>query len=76
MEDATDYINNADNFDNIRIFASPRQYAFAPEEYGFGSWHKVTSELLRSDSEISGDVSAIAYVTAAKMASVLGSDES
>ena len=74
MEDAEDYINNADNFDNIRIFASPRKYSFETEKYGFGSWHKVTAELLLQESEISGGVPAIAYVAATKMASVFEGD--
>ena len=72
MEDAAEYIANADNYSNINVFRAPRTYEFYEVEGGVGSWHKVTSALLQKSSAISGDVSAIGYVLATRMADELG----
>ena len=72
MEDAAEYIANADNYSSIRVFRTPKQYEFF--EKGIGSWYKVTSDLLKKTSVISGDVSAVGYVLATRMADELGDD--
>ena len=72
MEDAAEYIANADNYSSIKVFRAPRTYEFYEVEGGVGSWHKVTSALLQKSSAISGDVSAIGYVLATRMADELG----
>ena len=68
MEDAHEYISNADNYDNIRLFAPSMKYSLEENGIGTGAWHKVTSELLAEDSAVHGDVSAIAYVMATRLA--------
>ena len=74
MEDAAEYIANADNYSSIKVFRSPTKYEFYEIEEGIGSWYTVTSELLKKSSIISGDVSAIGYVIATRMADELGDD--
>ncbi len=72
MEDAAEYIANADNYSSIKVFRTPTKYEFYEIEGGIGSWYTVTSELLKKSSVISGDVSAIGYVLATRMADELG----
>ena len=74
MEDAAEYIANADNYSSIKVFRTPKLYEFYEVEGGIGSWYTVTSELLKKSSVISGDVSAIGYVLATRMADELGDD--
>lgn len=74
MEDSAEYIANADNFSSIKVFRSPTKYEFYEIEDGIGRWYTVTSELLKKSSVISGDVSAIGYVLATRMADELGDD--
>jgi len=74
MEDAAEYIANADNYSSIKVFRAPRAYEFYEVEGGIGSWYTVTSELLKKSGAISGDVSAIGYVLATRMADELGDD--
>ena len=74
MEDAAEYIANADNYSSIKVFRTPKLYEFYEVEAGIGSWYTVTSELLKKSSVISGDVSAIGYVLATRMADELGDD--
>ena len=72
MEDAAEYIANADNYSSIKVFRTPTKYEFYEIEGGIGSWYTVTSELLKKSSVISGDVSAIGYILATRMADELG----
>ena len=74
MEDAAEYIANADNYSSIKVFRAPTKYEFYEVESGIGSWYTVTSDLLGKSSIISGDVSAIGYVLATRMADELGDD--
>ncbi len=74
MEDAAEYIANADNYSSIKVFRSPTKYEFYEVEGGIGNWYTVTSELLKKSGGISGDVSAIGYVLATRMADELGDD--
>ena len=72
MEDAEEYIANADNFDNIRVYHATSTTAGAPLTHGSSSkWRQVTSETLKKTSDISGQVSAIAYVMATRLATEL-----
>lgn len=74
MEDSAEYIANADNYSNIKVFRAPRTYQFYEVVEGTGSWHNVDSKLLLKSSAIYGDVSAIGYVLATRMADALGDD--
>ena len=74
MEDSAEYIANADNYSSIKVFRSPTKYEFYEVEQGIGSWYTVTSELLKKSSVIGGDVSAIGYVLATRMADEFGDD--
>ena len=74
MEDAAEYIANADSYSSIKVFRSPTKWEFYEIEEGIGSWYTVTSELLKKSSVIGGDVSAIGYVLATRMADELGDD--
>ena len=74
MEDAAEYIANADNYSSIKVFRSPTKYEFYEVEGGIGNWYTVTSELLKKPGGISGDISAIGYVLATRMADELGDD--
>ena len=74
MEDSEKYISKADKHSSIRVFRSTTKYEFYELEEGIGSWHTVTSELLQKSSLISGDVSAIGYVLATRMADMLGDE--
>lgn len=74
MEDAHEFFANADNYDNIRLFAPSMKYSLYENSVGTGAWHKVTSELLKEDSAVYGDVSAIAYVMATRLAIELDGD--
>lgn len=74
MEDAAEYIANADNYSNIKVFRAPRTYEFREVTEGTGSWHSVNSKTLLKDGGISGDVSAVGYVLATRMADALGDD--
>ncbi|MBP3308600.1 MAG: hypothetical protein J6L90_04075 [Clostridia bacterium] len=72
MEDAEEYIANADNFSNIHLYCTPRTYDFFEAKGGVGKWYKVNSSLLKKNSEVQGDVSAIGYVLATRIANELG----
>ena len=74
MEDAAEYIANADNYSSIKVFRSPTKYEFYEVEGGIGNWYTVTSDILKKSGAISGDVSAIGYVLATRMADELGDD--
>ena len=74
MEDAAEYIANADNYKNIRVYSAPRTFSYRESETGIGTWYDVTSELLQKTGANGGDVSAIAYVLATRMAEELGYD--
>ena len=74
MEDSAEYIANADNYSSIKVFRSPTKYEFYEAEQGIGSWYTVTSALLKKSSVISGDVSAVGYVLATRMADEFGDD--
>ncbi|HBJ18521.1 MAG TPA: hypothetical protein DDY70_02075 [Clostridiales bacterium] len=69
MEDAAEYLANADNYgDNIRYFTQSRTASFTPEtDTQGGGWYVATSENL-SSHEISG----IGYVMATRLAEQLG----
>ncbi len=74
MEDADEYISNADNYSNIRLYSTERLYDFFEEKEGIGKWYRVSSALLKQNSENLGDVSAIGYVLATRLADELGDD--
>lgn len=74
MEDAAEYIANADNYKNIRVYSALRNYSYHVMSEGVGTWYDVTSSLLQKNGANSGDVSAIAYVLATRMADELGYD--
>jgi len=63
MEDSADYIRNADNFDNIRVYSQTHNLQIKPDYVGGGVWNIATSEFLEN-----GDVSAIGYVMATRIA--------
>lgn len=74
LEDAAEYIANADNFDNIKIYAEKSRYSVLEDKIGVGAWYNVTSELLSEESIINGEVSAYAYVMATRLAMELDPD--
>jgi len=74
MEDSAEYIANADDYSNIKVFRTPRTYQFYEVTEGTGSWHDVNSKTLLKSGAISGDVSAIGYVLATRLADALGDD--
>ena len=66
MENASEYITNSRNFDNIRFFAQPTVWSLFEDRIGSGRWFDANEENLSR-----GDVSAIGYVMATKLAAEL-----
>lgn len=74
MEDFAEYRSNADNFDNIYAFAvNQGQSIVERAETANSGWYKVSSKTLTRDDRYTG-ISAIAYVTATRLATELGED--
>ena len=74
MEDYQEYLENADNFNNIRAFIADHNTA-TQKSSGSGVWVKVNSDTLDKNNSLSkGDIPAIAYVMATRLATEFGSD--
>ena len=74
MKDAEEYMALADNYDNIRIYAASKKHLPVEDNYGGGKWAQVTSETLKKDGPLKGEVSALGYVMATRLAIDLGPD--
>lgn len=72
MEDAEEYTSNADNYSNIYVYSTPREYDFFEDKEGRGQWYRVDSALLKRNSANLGDVSAIGYILATRLANEFG----
>ena len=72
MEDYQEYLENADNFNNIRAFIADHNTS-TQKSSGSGVWVKVNSNTLdKNNSLTKGDIPAIAYVMATKLATEFG----
>ena len=63
MEGSDAYLDNADNFDNIRIYTQSPKTAVYADYKGTGTWHEASSQFLKK-----GNISAVAYVMATRLA--------
>ena len=70
LEDVEEYARLAQLYPNIRLYKSPASYALHENEIGSGAWSDITDESVRSESLMS----AVGYVTVAKLADELGPD--
>ena len=74
LEDWDEISRLVDTYDNIRIFAEQSLWEILPSEYGHGKWIKATKANLEYHGPVSGNVSAVGYVMAMKLAAELGPD--
>ncbi len=74
LEDWDEIARLADSIDNIRIYAETSTWDMHPSDYGYGSWIKATRANLESSGPVKGNVSAVGYVMATKLAAELGPD--
>ena len=74
MKDAEEYYALADNYDNIKIYAASKIALPVESLYGGGKWAQVTSETLKKNGPLKGEVSALGYVMATRLAIELGPD--
>ena len=74
MEDFEEYRRNADNYDNIRVYAVAQGHSIVERDEVKGSgWYQATAANL-SKSDTQSGISAIAYVMATRLAVELGED--
>jgi len=74
MEDFNEYLLNADNFDNIRLYRQSGAVSVLTDKIGNGSWYKVDSSCISKGGPANGFMSAIGYVVATKLAAELGDE--
>lgn len=74
MKDAEEYYALADNYDNIKIYAATKSALPVANLHGGGKWAQVTSETLQKNGPLKGEVSALGYVMATRLAIELGPD--
>ncbi len=74
MEDYEEYLRNADNYDNIRVFSISQAQSLVEKDSNTNSgWYQANSDTLSKDDRYTG-ISAIAYVMATRLAVELGED--
>ena len=75
LEDTAEYVANADNYDNIRVFGENKAFNHTENalKYGEGRWNIASSSYLKNASP-DYSVSGTAYVMATRLAAELGED--
>ena len=74
LEDWDEISLLCDTYDNIRVYAETSTWDMHPSEIGYGTWIKATRANLESHGVVKGNVSAVGYVMATKIAAELGPD--
>ena len=75
MKGYEDYLLNADNFDNIRVFTTPKDPVPTAENqlYGNGRWYNVDRDYLKN-AAVDYYISSVGYVMATRLAAEFGSE--
>ena len=74
LEDWDEISLLCDTYDNIRVYAETSTWDMHASEIGYGTWIKATRANLDRYGVVKGNVSAVGYVMATKLASQLGPD--
>ena len=74
LEDWDEIARLAETLDNIKVYAETSTWDMHPSDYGYGTWIKATRANLEADGPVKGNVSAVGYVMATKLAAELGPD--
>ena len=74
LEDWDEISLLCDSYDNIRVYAETSAWDMLPSEIGYGTWIKATRSNLDRYGIVKGNVSAVGYVMAMKLAAQLGPD--
>lgn len=74
LEDWDEISRLCDTYDNIRIYAEQSTWDMHPSDIGYGTWIKATKANLEASGPVKGNVSAVGYVMATRLAAELGPD--
>ena len=74
LEDWDELAPLVDTVDNIRVFAETSAWDMHPSDYGYGTWIAGNCANLAAKGPVQGNVSAVGYVAAMKIATELGPD--
>ena len=74
LEDWDELALLCETYNNIRIFAETSNYVLEEHKYGFGQWIDGSRSSLEKAGVAGGNISAIGYVAATKLAAELGPD--
>lgn len=74
LEDWDELAPLVDTVDNVRVFAETSAWNMHPSDYGYGTWIEGNCANLGVKGPVQGNVSAVGYVAAMKIATELGPD--
>ena len=74
LEDWDEISKVVDTVKNVRVYAETSTWNMHPSDYGYGTWIAGNSANLLLKGPVNGNVSAVGYIAAMKIATELGAD--